>query len=142
MRITIISIVPILHYVYLNRTTLPSCRSCRRFFQHAGTLENHVEREHPPFFRASPIDRQADSSLDLEPSDTETSNFYFYLIHATNQSRHPQGICGKATLTKGKGLLPALGRSATTNEIPRPPRCAVRRTRGQEYPHTTNKRKD
>jgi len=33
--------------------------------------------------------------------------FIFYLIHATNQSRHPQGICGKATLTKGK--KPAAG---------------------------------
>jgi len=56
---------------------MPSCHFCRRFFQHAGTLENHVEREHLLFFRASPIDQQADSSLlqfDLEPSDTETSN--------------------------------------------------------------------
>jgi len=47
---------------------------------------------------------------------------FIYLIPATKQGCHPEGICGKATLTKEIGQLPALGRSATTKGIRRPPK--------------------
>jgi len=49
----------------------------------------------------------------------------------------------QSNANKGKrGQLPALGRSATTKGIRHPPRCAVRKTRGQEYPHTAEQRKE
>jgi len=41
------------------------------------------------------------------PSYMVSSPYLFYLIHATKQGRHPQGICGKATLTKE--IRPAAG---------------------------------
>jgi len=47
----------------------------------------------------------------------------------------------KQTHTKEKSQLPALGRAATTKEILRSPRCTVRKSRGQEYPHTKKGRR-
>jgi len=41
--------------------------------------------------------------------------FFFFLILATKQRRHPKGYVPKATQTPGKtSQLPALGRTATT----------------------------
>jgi len=115
MRFTIISIVPILHYSYLDRTTMPSCRFCRRFFQHAGTLENHVEWEHPPFFRASPIDRQANSSLDLEPSDTETSNAE---LHNTGIGPHGWDFAPSSPTCDTSHRTPDCSSAGSSSDIP------------------------
>jgi len=71
------------------------------------------------------------------------NNLFIYLFNSRNKSgpSSPRDMW-QSNANKGKrGLLPALGRSATTKGIRRPPQCAVRKTRGQEYPHTVNKGK-
>jgi len=69
--------------------------------------------------------------------------FFIYLIHATNQGRHPQGICGKATLTKGReaSYRPSASQlqqreSVTLHDA----LCA--RLGGRSTPHTPEQRKE
>jgi len=75
--------------------------------------------------------------------EKKATNF-IYLFNSRNKSRpsSPRDMW-QSNANKGeRGLLPALGRSATTKGIRRPPQCAVRKTRGQEYPHTIGQRKE
>jgi len=67
------------------------------------------------------------------------STFIFYLFNSRNKSRpsSPRNMW-QSNANKGKrGQLPALGQPAATKGIRHPPRCAVRKTRGQEYPPYT-----
>jgi len=52
----------------------------------------------------------------------------------------PKGYVAKGRQKRRPAAV--LDRSAQTNEIRRPPRCAVRKTRGQEYPFTKKSRND
>jgi len=75
---------------------------------------------------------------------TSTRRDLIYFIYFTLQNKAviPKEYVAKANANKGKkSQLPALGWSATAKEIRRPPRCAVRKSRGQEYPHTRKKKR-